>query len=661
MRRERLIAGSRKLGKPFQDELRQLNATYRWALKEPVEQLAAPIRAASASPLIAVGSGGSFTTADVIASLHGAYSRCLATAITPLELAASQLDLRPMVAVLATAGGKNPDVLGSFRQLVHREPRHLILICMVRNSPLSRLAERYRFVDCASFAPPPGRDGFLATNSLLGSAVLLSRAYGEAFGIDEPLPQTIRLLSELERDPIDSLDLYRRCRPLWERRTMVVLYGPATRSAAIDLESKFTEAALGNVQIADYRHFAHGRHHWLAKHASDTSVLAFVTPSDEPIATKTVSLIPSSIPLARIDVPDSGSAGIIHTLAYVLAIVSCAGRTKGIDPGRPGVPGFGRRIYHLNAFDNRRAALNSPARTAIERKARRSIEQLEQSGELGFWKTAFETFTKRLSKPSFRAIVFDYDGTLCDTADRLKGCPRDIGREITKLIRANVLVGIATGRGKSVRLALRERIPKKYWGRVVVGYYNGGDVGLLSEDSRPDGRENVSDILRPLVAVLRSNARLVEAADFELRLRQIKVEPKQPSAGHFVGPLVEQLVYSSGIDGLRVVHSRHSVDILAPGVTKEAVVDRLLSVLELDDEPVLCIGDLGQWPGNDCDLLHLPFSVSADEVSQDATTCWNLAPPGHRGTQATLGYLQRLQKTKNGFRFTLPPRTTRPL
>ena len=51
------------------------------------------------------------------------------------------------------------------------------------------------------------------------------------------------------------------CRPLLERGTLVVLHGPDTRSAAVDLESKFVEAALGDIQTADYRNFAHGRHH----------------------------------------------------------------------------------------------------------------------------------------------------------------------------------------------------------------------------------------------------------------------------------------------------------------------------------------------------------------------------------------------------------------
>ena len=67
--------------------------------------------------------------------------------------------------------------------------------------------------------------------------------------------------------------LARTCRQLWDRATIVVLHGHVTQAAAIDLESKLTEAALGQVQLADYRNFAHGRHHWFAKHGESSAII----------------------------------------------------------------------------------------------------------------------------------------------------------------------------------------------------------------------------------------------------------------------------------------------------------------------------------------------------------------------------------------------------
>ena len=302
---------------------------------------------AASLPLVAIGSGGSFTTADFAAALHRTFSRKLASAMTPMEAAVPSLDLRGMAVLLATAGGKNPDVLAAFRGLAVREPRRFIVLCMTVGSPLARLGAKYPFVDYIEADLPSGKDGFLATNSLLASTVLLVRAYDEVFGTPCPLPADLSTLlrTDCEEGFADELD--RRCEPLWQRETVVVLHGPAVHSAAIDLESKFTEAALGNVQLADYRHFAHGRHHWLAKHPQTTGILAFVTPHDEEIASTTLDLIPTNIPVHRVDLPFERTTAGVAVPGWGLHIVGSAGRARGINPGRPGVPGFGRRIYHL--------------------------------------------------------------------------------------------------------------------------------------------------------------------------------------------------------------------------------------------------------------------------------------------------------------------------
>jgi hypothetical protein len=46
-------------------------------------------------------------------------------------------------------------------------------------------------------------------------------------------------------------------------------------------------------------------------------------------------------------------------------------------------------------------------------------------------------------------------------------------------------------------------------------------------------------------------------------------------------------------------------------------------------------------------------------VSDDPVTCWNLAPPGHRGVQAALDYLQQLHPGSGGLRMTVETRFRR--
>lgn len=640
------------MGKPYDLELSQLDGTYRWAVEAPVDELCRALRSASSLPLLAVGSGGSLTTADFAAGLHRDFSGMLGSAMTPMEATVPSLELRGMAVLLATAGGKNPDVLAAFRGLASREPRRLIVLCMSVGSPLGRLATKRGFVDLIEAELPSGRDGFLATNSLLASTVLLARAYNQACGVTYALPEDISALLHAEMKGLTA-ELDRRYASLWQRETLVVLHGPATRSAAMDLESKFTEAALGNVQLADYRHFAHGRHHWLAKHPDTTGILAFVTSSDEEIALRTLDLIPGNIPVWRIAVPHEGSAAGIAALVWGLQVVGSAGHARGINPGRPGVPSFGRRIYHLKAIAHAYpddAAVPSREAAALERKTGSTIGALARSGQLREWRVAYTAFVQRLAKGSFRAVVLDYDGTVCDEADRFAGLCKSVGRELVRLLRAGVMLGFATGRGKSVKEALREQIPKKYQSRVVVGYYNGGDVGHLDDDHRPDGSEGVADALKPVADAIQGHPLLRRVARFELRLPQIQVTLAPGARAELVWGLLQQVVYAMGVPGVGVVASSHSMDILAPGVSKHALVDRLAGILGCDEDSVLCIGDRGQWPGNDFSLLHGPNGLSVDEVSRDPITCWNLAPPELRGPDAAIAYLGQLRGSKGALR-----------
>ncbi|MGD5648131.1 hypothetical protein QUS91_22645, partial [Xanthomonas citri pv. citri] len=89
---------------------------------------------------------------------------------------------------------------------------------------------------------------------------------------------------------------------LWGRSTTVVLHSPNARVGAIDLESKFTEAAIGNLHYADWRNFAHGRHHWLAKRRRESAIIALIG-DDEPLAERTLALIPDDIPVSRLRLP----------------------------------------------------------------------------------------------------------------------------------------------------------------------------------------------------------------------------------------------------------------------------------------------------------------------------------------------------------------------
>ena len=167
------------VGKPYLLELEALEATYEWSIETPLTTQPERWKQFCNSPLVAIGSGGSYTAASLAVYLHEQFTGYLAKAITPLEAALSTLSWANAAALVLTARGGNPDVLGAFRHLGLNEPYRLGTLCARRESPLMDLATQFAGTDCFDFELPTGKDGFLATNSLLATAVVLARLYGE--------------------------------------------------------------------------------------------------------------------------------------------------------------------------------------------------------------------------------------------------------------------------------------------------------------------------------------------------------------------------------------------------------------------------------------------------------------------------------------------------
>lgn len=631
------------MGKPYATEVNALPETFHFAATARIEALERGIRTASGGPLVAVGSGGSLTAAHFASALHQSTCGRVAKAMTPLEACTYPLAGPDISFLLLSAGGGNPDILDVFKNLVVEEPRCMVVLTAQTGTKLARLVKRYRYVDSAELALPSGRDGFLATNSLLAFCVVLTRAYANLRPTKTKVPTNFSRLLGSPR----KIEAWREaCQPLWERDNLVVLYPPPLVAAASDLESKFTEAAIGNAQIADYRHFAHGRHHWLAKRGDASGVLALITPSIRQIAERTLKLLPQSVPIAKIEFADDGQLSALSALAAAIIIAGFAGEARGIDPGRPGVPSFGRKIYHLR----------SKEKGLPEQRLERARILCRKTGEVSeeatlCWGAYLDSFVDRLSRARYRSAVFDYDGTLCDAAERFMGPGPEIVEALITLLKKGIPIGVATGRGKSVKRDLRRILPRSLWHLVVVSYYNGFESGLLNNDNLPSQRPT-SPEMKAISDELRDHPFISANANTEERAGQISFTSNGAVAletlWHIVAGIVRDRRFA-------VVVSSHAVDVIAAGVSKLAVLTALRETFALkESDPILCIGDRGCPPGNDSLLLSRPYSLSVHEVSADPNTCWNLAPRGHRGSQAVLDYMKAFRLKKREFRFAMP-------
>ncbi len=600
-----------------------------------IDPLSAAVARIAGIPLLATGSGGSLTAAHVAANLHERYCDALGKSVTPSELISSPMRFDPVSVLFLSAAGRNVDIVRAFREVALREPHQSLVLCGREKSPLADSASGIDHASAFSYDLPSRRDGFLATNSLLAFIVLICRAWSNAAGVKQDLPAT---LPEISFDESRTLD------ELWSKQNLIVLFGNNTASAAIDLESKFTEAALGSTLLSDYRNFAHGRHHWIAKHPEETAIIAFAGNDDRRVARKTLDLIPDSIPILEIPIHEENEAATLTSLLHVYRLTASAGKFRGIDPGRPGVPDFGRRIYHLksNPIARRRRPKDLPDGEiiAIERKSGRREMELEAEGRLNYWRSAYRSYVDSIEAAIFGGVIFDYDGTLCSPANRWSGLETSTADRLTGLLERSIPIGIATGRGDSVAEDFRKVIPSKYHKSVLVGYYNGGTIARLNDILPAENERNRDESLQELVRVLEGASDSFDPFfTWVSRNLQLRVQPCPGYSTIDILRIIRQTLEVENISGLSVLYSSHSIDVVAPGVSKLRLFEQMRTSLQERSE-ILCVGDRGRFPGNDYLLLSGPYSLSVDECSFDPRSCWNLAPPGLRGVQATDHYFE---------------------
>lgn len=623
------------MGKPYKSELQHLPATYRWALSHDHGALKRQIDALAAYPLISIGSGGSQSTATLVADLHQSKFGQVAKADTPLSAWSYLKNLKSSAILLISAGGKNPDILGIAKAAVESEPSSLIALCATKHSPLARIVNQYARGFCFDFDLPTGKDGFLATNSLLALSVIALRAYGYDV---EDLPQSFGPVHQV---PVTSVrkKTSRGGSRLFDVRHLITLYGAQSRSAAFDLESKMIEAGLVSVQLADYRNFAHGRHHWLAKNP-DSGVVAIASEDEVRLAERTLALLPRDVPSLLIKSPLSGYPAWVDLQAGIFELVRQFGEARDVDPGRPGVPEFGRRIYHLKAFGRLKSDLRS---TAITRKKKSwSQNDVKYLEELNL---AFSKVCDKFRTAKFHGLILDYDGTICDHADRFGAIPKTTSDALNRIIEAGFLLGVATGRGKSVREALQTTLSRSAWHRVKIGYYNGGVVAGLEEDMQPMSNSRIAPELQGAsTALAQCNQSLFEVS---VRSQQITVEARIPMDIRELWSRVAQCLEEAAVTGIKVVASTRSVDVV-PQVTSKVVLVRTLQEMR-PNSTFLCIGDRPCWPGNDAQLLSQNFSLSVDEVDGSPSSAWNLAPAGVLGAAALRFYLSQIAINSDDF------------
>jgi len=638
------------MGKPFAKELEKVDETLEWGMKQQCGQMANEILYNGAnSPLYVVGSGGSLSAcyyAVLLYQQHGLMGK----AVTPLELYYSQNTLRTSNVLFISASGRNNDILFGYKTAIKHEPRNIFSISMKLATPLGKLSAENSVGKHFEFELPAGKDGFLATNSLIGFFSVLYKGLGNA-------QKSFDGKIEIEQSYFLDLDNFiKKVNPDF---TFTILYAGWGHPVAIDIESKLAEAALGDVLISDIRNFGHGRHHWFDKRKSNSAIIALITPEEAKITEKTLSLLPNDIPVLILKSNITDGRSSIELLIKSFYFVQKLGEIQNIDPGKPGVPDFGSKLYHLkySSFYKTKDPKNLlNEKIAIIRKTQAPTFHHLNTTEKTFWKKAYKDFKEKINNEVFGSIILDYDGTICSAENRWEGLTQETAKLLINLLEQEIILGIATGRGKSVRLDLQKVIPEKYWPNIVIGYYNGSDIGRLNDDELPNKFLSNNNSLKEIDDLLKSY-NFPYQVDSELKPNQLTIMMQDKNNWNKVRSTIIQLIMNKGLSNIQILESAHSMDIIDEKYTsKIKVADICVEIAKMNKKSAsfLAIGDKGIWPGNDFQLLSSKFSLSVDEVSALNDSCWNLAEAGIKNTEAMNYYLSHMEYSIQGFKINLP-------
>lgn len=333
------------MGKPYHQELNNLSGIWYWGKEKSIDKLRDFKTHTGNKPLYVVASGGSATAAVLAAQLHELTTGHMVKWVTPLEFIQSNNVLENCNVLLISASGNNTEIIDAYNKALDALSNDAIIgiICTSTSNKLIKVVNSHSGyppkVIVQSTDMPIKRDGFLATNTLFCTCLWLLRAY------DINMPDFNQLFTLYKRNTIQE-EVYKGLEKFNKVKTIIVLYDRYTKMTAIDIESKLVESGLANVQLADYRNFAHGRWNFIDKN-KNIGVVALNTNDMKKMASDTLNLLPKSTPVYNMHVDIPGIFGGAVLLVKSFYITQFFGDLKHVDPGKPKIPEFGRKIHHM--------------------------------------------------------------------------------------------------------------------------------------------------------------------------------------------------------------------------------------------------------------------------------------------------------------------------
>lgn len=338
----------------FERKIKQFPEIIKWAGSQDIELLSEYLLSEKGISRIFLASGGSYS-ATAYAELLSVENGIMANAMTPFFYRTTGFDKIPSKMMIVSASGANGDVFRAFTSGMEGKVQNVSAITLTSKG---RLQEQFRangLDTLFAYDIPTGRDGFLSTNTVLSFYILLYRAFGYE-DIDKLSPEVTKEEQEQIKEFVNHLkdipdedmtDQEAFLHKLEGVDSFFILYTGKGWPAALDIESKFSEGAVGNTQLADYRNFAHGRYNWFTQRPGQTGLICLQTPEDVDLSEVILKRPPIHVPILRLKTDFTTPLGVIDLLIKEHYLCSALGRRWGLDLSRPVVPDYGRFLSKI--------------------------------------------------------------------------------------------------------------------------------------------------------------------------------------------------------------------------------------------------------------------------------------------------------------------------
>lgn len=301
-----------------------------------------------------LASGGSYSAAS-FAELLSVEKGVMGHAMTPFIYTGGGYEKIHGKTLLISASGANKDIWRGFESCIKGNNQKIGAVTLSTEGRLQKHFGIERIETLFDYAIPTGRDGFLSTCTVLAFYLILYRA----FGFNDADKVNMEVSEEEKKEISDFVDSlkYIPSNSLTDHEDFVnklegvdsffILYTAKSLPAAQDIESKFSEGALGNTQLADYRNFAHGRYNWFTQRPGQTGLICLQTPDAVEMSEEILGRLPEHVPIIRLRTSYNTPLGCIDLLIKEHYLCSALANRWGLDISRPVVPAYGKELYRM--------------------------------------------------------------------------------------------------------------------------------------------------------------------------------------------------------------------------------------------------------------------------------------------------------------------------